>query len=492
MESVILALRLILALVFGIAGVAKFLDQQGTKKAMADFGVPAPLVSSFSFLLPIAELAVVAALLVVELAWYGAIGSAVLLAAFTVGMGYQLAKGNAPDCHCFGQVKSEPVGTKTVIRNMVLLAISVFLITRGAGGQGLGITNMNLELVQLFAVVAGVVLLGGILFYLNKIIDQQSQIIRRIELMELISREGTAVERQEAGSPHDGLPIGAPLPAFDLKDVNGLVFSTASLKASGRPSLLLFVSPTCNPCKALVPQFDEWINDFGDKVNVIFVSSGKPDENREKFSTEVEKTIILQDAREFADAVYARWTPSALLVDAGGKIASPVAAGDSAISELIDKLKSGVESGSVGYITLGSEAGESGEIRIGEDLPDFSVKALDGSEISLDGIRGKRTLLTFWSPTCPHCIAMMDEIKAWDKARGQDEPELLVFSDGEEAPHRELGLRAPVVIDKGYKTAETLGMYGTPSAILVDEEGKFASELAVGAGNIWALIGKRK
>jgi len=55
-----------------------------------------------------------------------------------------------------------------------------------------------------------------------------------------------------------------------------------------------------------------------------------------------------------------------------------------------------------------------------------------------------------------------------------------------------LGLNAPVVLDAGYKIAGTLGMFGTPSAVLVDESGTIITETAMGASNIWALIGKRK
>jgi hypothetical protein len=35
-------------------------------------------------------------------------------------------------------------------------------------------------------------------------------------------------------------------------------------------------------------------------------------------------------------------------------------------------------------------------------------------------------------------------------------------------------------------------MYGTPSAVLVNEDGVIVSETAIGAPDIWALIGKRK
>ena len=55
---------------------------------------------------------------------------------------------------------------------------------------------------------------------------------------------------------------------------------------------------------------------------------------------------------------------------------------------------------------------------------------------------------------------------------------------------RELGLNSPVVSDKDFDLSGKLGMYGTPSAVLVDENGRFASEVAIGAANIWALVGR--
>jgi hypothetical protein len=36
-----------------------------------------------------------------------------------------------------------------------------------------------------------------------------------------------------------------------------------------------------------------------------------------------------------------------------------------------------------------------------------------------------------------------------------------------------------------------MGMFGTPSAVLIDENGIIATETAVGASNIWALLGRQ-
>jgi hypothetical protein len=58
--------------------------------------------------------------------------------------------------------------------------------------------------------------------------------------------------------------------------------------------------------------------------------------------------------------------------------------------------------------------------------------------------------------------------------------------------HLGIGLDAPIILEAGYKIAEKLGMFGTPSAVVIGEDGRIASETGVGASNIWALIGKHE
>ena len=70
-------------------------------------------------LLPLAELLFAFCFLFVGLSWIGALGGLLLLVIFLFGMMIQMTRGNAPDCHCFGQIHSEPVGAKSFIRNVV-------------------------------------------------------------------------------------------------------------------------------------------------------------------------------------------------------------------------------------------------------------------------------------------------------------------------------------------------------------------------------------
>lgn len=491
MEGFLLVVRLGLFGIFALAGIGKLLDLEGSKKAVKDFGVPEGLAGILGTALPLVELAVAGSLLFISTSWFGSIGGLALLGVFTGGMAYQMAKGNAPDCHCFGQIHNEPVSRKSLIRNAVFGVFAVVLVVSGQGQQGGDLTGGTVNGMQLTLGIIIVALVAAVLLYLKQISEQQALILRRIDLLETISREGLPVERSNAGNPDDALPIGTPFPDFELPDLGGRIVAFNHILADAKPILFLFVGPNCVPCRSLLPEIESWGNELGDKLNFVFISTGKPVENIEKFGESGARAILLQKEREVAEFVNAKWTPTALFVGADGLIASRPAVGDNAIRDLVGKIEAENLDAEFMYIANGNAAPDRLP-KIGEKIPEFSLKDLEGTEISSRDLRGKRTLVTFWSTTCPHCSNMMEELKAWEKQRSPNDPELLVFSDGDPDAHRSLALDSTLVLDKDYKTAEKFGMFGTPSAVLVNEDGTIVSETAVGAPNIWALIGKRK
>ncbi|CAN5364574.1 hypothetical protein BH10ACI1_BH10ACI1_11790 [soil metagenome] len=494
MEVILLLIRIFLFAVFAVAAIGKFLDLEGSEKSVKALGTPADLAKTFAVLIPFAELVFAVCLLFVGTSWLGAIGVFLFLLIFMGGMIAQMAKGNAPDCHCFGAIHSEPVSKKSLIRNGVFAILALLLILSGRQNQGLSFSEMTNEFALQFILgLAVLVALGAVIFYLKKISEQQNQIMRRIDILELISHDGSKeVERENVGSLQDALPIGAVAPEFVLENIGGREVTLEHLLIEGKPLLFFFVSPNCEPCTELLPEIETWQTELENRFNFVFISSGNAAENIEKFGTAF-KHLLIQKEKEAAELFYAVWTPTALVINSNGIIASRPAVGDGAIRELVEKIKAENESE---YFVLsnkdkdGHEHGKSP--KIGETVPDFSLTDLEGKEFTTKDFQNRRTLVTFWSMTCPHCINMMEELKNWDKEKGADAPDLLVFSDGEAKAHQELELNAPILLDKGYKTAEKLGMFGTPSAVLVNEKGKIISETAVGAGNIWALIGKRK
>src|SRR5581483_8184403 len=131
MAALILLARLLISSVFLFAGVAKVLDRGASKKSLLEFGVPNRLASPSAIFLPIAEILVGLCLITARFAVYGLAGALVLLAVFTAAIAIALARGRKPDCHCFGQLQSKPIGWPLLARNSALAAVPAALLYYG-------------------------------------------------------------------------------------------------------------------------------------------------------------------------------------------------------------------------------------------------------------------------------------------------------------------------------------------------------------------------
>src|SRR5215212_2283293 len=130
-DALTLAARLMLAAVFLTAGVTKLVDRAGSRRGLAEFGVPGPLTGPLGVLLPIAELGVAVGLLPAATAWWAAVGALGLLLLFILAIGANLARGRQPECRCFGQIGAGPVSLWTILRNVVLAAAAGLIVQQG-------------------------------------------------------------------------------------------------------------------------------------------------------------------------------------------------------------------------------------------------------------------------------------------------------------------------------------------------------------------------
>jgi len=263
MDTALLIARLILAAVFAVAGVAKLLDRNGTRQGLEGFGLPARVAGPGSIVLPLVEIAVAILLLPVDTAWYGGVAALVLLLAFIGGIAYNMYKGRAPDCHCFGQLHSEPAGWSTLIRNGVLAAIAVFVIARSPSDTGhsligwigdLSTGEVILGIVAILALAAAAAE-GWLLVHL---LGQNGRVLLRLDALEAMLAEGgfavpQPAEAQAAQAPAAGLPEGAPAPAFRLEGLHGETMTLDAMRSAGKSVMLIFSDPTCGPCNALLP-----------------------------------------------------------------------------------------------------------------------------------------------------------------------------------------------------------------------------------------------
>jgi uncharacterized membrane protein YphA (DoxX/SURF4 family) len=325
---------LALAAVFGVAAVGKFLDVRGSQDAVKAFGVPEAIAPVVAVSLPIVEALIAIGLVPASFAVAAAAAGLALLATFIILISFQLARGRRPDCHCFGQLHSAPVGLGTIARNLVLAGGAVIVITADGGKtlttwwDGLTATGR-----MGFAVAGSLgVLVVAEAAILWKLFVRYGKLLVRVEDLEATGPTAAPRSLAPAGAGH---AIGTVGPPFALQGLHGETITLAALLARSRPTLLLFTDPQCGPCGALIPEIVAWQQALETRLTLTIISRGDAQDNVAKFSSAGVTGVLLQRDREVSDAYLSPGTPSCVLIDPDGAIASELAAGADSIRRLV-------------------------------------------------------------------------------------------------------------------------------------------------------------
>ena len=445
------------------AGVAKLIDRAGTRDGVVEFGVDRRIAGAVAGALPVLEIAIGVALVPNVTARFGALGAALLLVVFTVAITRSLARGHAPDCHCFGQVHSRPVGWGTVARNVALLACAAFVAVAGWNNAGLSATGWvrRASFPWIVAAAAGVVIVALIAF-----------------LLWLSSPTAPAdptdpTDPADAGAPRFGLPLGVPAPDFELDGIGGRRWSLSSLLAEARPVLLVFTAAGCVPCEGLLPELAGWQREYRDRLTIALIARGERNRN-ERTAREYGLDLMLLGERgeAAADAYKAHGTPMAVLVAPDATIASQTVAGTGAIETLIARVIRPVPDTTA---------------RIGEPAPVLILDDLAGNPVPLADLYGEPIVALFWSPTCAYSRQMLPILHAFEQRPPPAAPRVVVISGGDPERLREQAIRSTVLLDPEGHAMRAFEAPGTPMAILVDN-GRIASDIHAGAGAVLELI----
>jgi thiol-disulfide isomerase/thioredoxin len=316
MHLIIVLLRVALSAIFGIAGVTKLLDQRGTRDAVKNFGSPQALAPALSLVLPIAELAIAAGLLFAGTAGASALAALLVLGLFVVAISVSLASGRTHDCHCFGQLYSRPLGWPTLARNLsfALGAGIVLWQAHTRPAPSVLSTLAQLSSFQWLLLIGALVMVVAIPLYLHR------------------RQRRLAVKTSAAPQ---GLPLDSIAPPFELAAYAGGKSSLAQLLAYGKPLLLIFTNPNCGPCVVLFKEIKEWQESHSEQLTIALISFGTIKENFINVARNGLGQVLLQQEREVAEKYGANVTPTAVVVNTNGRIASPLAAGADEIRKLL-------------------------------------------------------------------------------------------------------------------------------------------------------------
>ncbi len=476
MVPLLLSCRLLLCGVFLIAGLSKLKDRAGSRQSLIDFGLPELLARPFALLLPIAEVAVAIGLLPASFAWISATATLALLILFILAIAVALARGRKPDCHCFGQIHSEPIGWGLAGRDAALAAVAAVIIYDGPRQPSF-----------LTWISASVPFFGGPVFFGIFLIVLAVLILQSLAIFQLMQQGGRVLLRLDAlekgignkeQPPPQGLPIGDPAPEFELPDLEGASVSLRQLVSGGKPVLMLFINPGCRPCTALLSEAAAWQRDAATQFKLAVISQRTADENRANAEKHAIQTFLLQRDQETSGQYAAPGTPSAVLVRADGVIGSAVATG----SEAIRSLVSSVINESV--ITASVVAPNALPLQEGIIVPPLVFPDLDGRMFNLLQLRGKPAILLFWNPNCSFCQRMSNDLKTWEKKFASAGMQLVLISTGTVEANRKQSFRSPILLDQNFKAGKVFGATGTPSALSLDDHARIFSKVATGKQDI--------
>lgn len=329
MIATLIVLRTALVAIFAVAGTAKLLDRPGSRAALAEFGVPGRYVASAAVALPVAELVVAGALVAPTTTPFAGLGALALLLLFVVAITRVMRAGQAPDCHCFGQLHSAPAGRRTLIRNGALTVVAATVTVAAITGEAPSLTGWigglsTAAVIGLLSASFVAVTLGGVVWFGAELLSQHGRILARLDALE-----------RPAGVVPDPEPDPRPVPEVLLSDLDGEPVSTAAFADGVRSTLVVFSDPGCGPCAALLPEVAAWQHEHDDQLDIVVVSTGTTEANR-TYGQDHGLVRVLCDEHDIAaEAFGVRGTPSAVLIDPTSRTAGRPATGAPAIRSLV-------------------------------------------------------------------------------------------------------------------------------------------------------------
>lgn len=497
MDGFTILLQIGLAVVLAVAGVGKLLDLAGARQAMRDFGVPDRYAALGGPALPVAELLLAAGLLFPATARWAALLAGLLFLAFIAGIGWNLRQGRQPDCHCFGQIHSEPAGWQTLARNTVLVLATGIVVWRG-GLNPVG-WLADLSTAGRLGAALGIVILAvtaALAWLLYQLMRQNERILARLEALGV---EPSDDAKTEAVAAPAELIEARTAPAFDLPDQDGRRLTLQGLLKDGLPTLLIFSDPSCGPCNSLMPDVGEWQRRYAHTMRVALISRRSLAENLAKSAEHGIALVGLQQGREIDDLYEVNGTPTGILVQPDGTIRHQPALGPGPIRSLVSRLLTNAERAQLGQPALPDEestwdaddpfASLPAPIEVGAPAPTLPLRDLAGHFTGLDDYRGQEPVVLFVSPSCAFSQQMLPDLREWaTEAAGPALERLVVVTDGTAEEIAAMDLSGRVLVDDGFTLGQACGAHGTPAALLLDARGKVAAPLANGIDNVLDLL----
>ena len=336
-----------------------------------------------------------------------------------------------------------------------------------------------------------------------QLVKQQGRILLRLDDLERDSKvAGSGPKNLGVEIEPAGLPLETDFPTFGLPDLSGKTLALEDLR--GKRTLLVHWNFSCGFCESIAPELGHLEAGLDQRnIQLVLLARGDAQFNREQAAEHgLRCRILLLENREEPWPFKHRGTPVAYLLNEEGRIAAPFASGADGVLLLAREIASDDTGRSA--TTKGEQRKklpserpvaesriERKGLKPGTPAPLFRLPDLHGRMVSLEQYRGQRVLLVFSDPHCGPCDELAPDLSRLHQEHENNGLALVLVGRGEREENRRkaqlYGLRFPVVVQEKWKLSKQYGIFATPVAFLISEEGVIEKNVAVGRDAVLAL-----
>jgi len=333
-----------------------------------------------------------------------------------------------------------------------------------------------------------------------QLVKQQGRILLRLDALERNAMTQPDPVAQHEHAEVEGLTPGTEFPGFELADLSGKTRSLSDYR--GQRLLLINWNFDCGFCEAIAGDLAQLETDLkSQNAQIVLLASGDESFNREHAARHgLKSLILLSKGKTIPQPFDHQGTPVAYFIDEQGRVAAPFASGADQVLGLAQRIASSaaepVET-KLARNRLNSERSlsesriERNGLRAGTPAPRFRLPDLQGHSVSLDDYRGRRVLLVFSDPHCGPCDELAPQLASFYQEHRDNGQAVILVGRGSTEENRakaeKFGFEFPVVIQDKWKLSKEYGIFATPVAFLIAEDGVIARDVAVGKDAILAL-----
>jgi peroxiredoxin len=330
--------------------------------------------------------------------------------------------------------------------------------------------------------------------FLFQLMKQQGRILLRLDGLQrqITDTQIAALTGSNSAEPV-GLGLGTAVAPFSLPDLAGRMVALEDFK--GKRVLLVHWSPGCGFCTKIAPTLAELQPALRKHdVQLLLVSYGDVASNH-KLADEhgLESPILLVKEGSKPPELFQQFgTPVAYLLDELGMVLAPVAVGADQVPALAHDAALGRPPKRIaGVRTFEDSHIERNGLKAGTPAPAFTLPDLNGRDVSLEEYRGKQVLLVFSDPHCGPCNQLAPDLARLHRVHQDNGLAVVMIGRGDVEENRrkaqEHGLEFPVVLQKKWEVSREYGIFATPVAFLVGEDGMIKKDVAMGPEAILEL-----